>query len=174
MENKLEEIKKALEEFSLDKLEEKKEDEIKLDFSGLKWTDLLTDFSTASAATISSVACNPTFSYTRSNAGSGGGGGGSYVFNTSGMNYGSGGGGGGLTGATGSSSGLHVQGKATFDDDLVVKGRNIVDSLKSIEDRLAILVPDPEKLEHFEALKKAYEHYKTLEALCSLPDKKEK
>jgi hypothetical protein len=35
-----------------------------------------------------------------------------------------------------------------------------------MEQRLAILVPDPAKLEKFEALKKAYEHYKTMESLC--------
>ena len=35
-----------------------------------------------------------------------------------------------------------------------------------MEQRLAILVPDPTKLEKFEALKKAYEHYKTMESLC--------
>lgn len=49
-----------------------------------------------------------------------------------------------------------------------------MDYFKGIEDRLAILVPDPKKLEHFEALQKAYQHYKTLEALCQLPDKEEK
>ena len=41
--------------------------------------------------------------------------------------------------------------------------------MEKIESRLAILTPDPEKLEHFEALKKAYDHYKALEALCQLP-----
>ena len=43
-----------------------------------------------------------------------------------------------------------------------------------MEQRLSILVPDPEKLEKFEALKKAYEHYKTMEALCFPNDKEEK
>jgi hypothetical protein len=37
--------------------------------------------------------------------------------------------------------------------------------LKNIEKRLAILVPDPLKLEKYEALKKAYDHYKMLEIL---------
>ena len=45
--------------------------------------------------------------------------------------------------------------------------------MTKMEQRLAILVPDPEKLEKFEALKKAYEHYKTMEALC-FPDEKDK
>jgi hypothetical protein len=46
--------------------------------------------------------------------------------------------------------------------------------METISKRLAILVPDPDKLEHFEALKKAYNHYKTLEALCELPTKETK
>lgn len=71
-------------------------------------------------------------------------------------------------------SGLEVSGDANFKGDIKWRGRSLDQTLKSIEDRLAILVPDPEKLEHFEALKKAYEHYKVLEALCSLPLKEEK
>ena len=42
--------------------------------------------------------------------------------------------------------------------------------LEAIESRLNILVPNPEKLEKFEALKKAYEHYKHLEQLCEIED----
>lgn len=42
--------------------------------------------------------------------------------------------------------------------------------LEAIESRLNILVPDPEKLEKFEALKKAYEHYKHLEKLCEIEE----
>jgi hypothetical protein len=38
--------------------------------------------------------------------------------------------------------------------------------LEAIEARLNILVPDPVKLEKYEALQKAYEHYKTMERLC--------
>lgn len=67
---------------------------------------------------------------------------------------------------------FHVQGDAVFDGDITIKGRSVADSLTAIENRLAILVPDPKKLEHFEALKKAYENYKTLEALCQLPSDK--
>ena len=61
---------------------------------------------------------------------------------------------------------LTVTGNAEIEGTLKVGGRDISESLKNIEKRLAILVPDPEKLEKFEALKKAYEHYKLLEALC--------
>ena len=46
--------------------------------------------------------------------------------------------------------------------------------LETIEKRLNILVPDPKKLEKFEALKKAYEHYKQLEQLCEIEDEEEK
>ena len=71
-------------------------------------------------------------------------------------------------------TGLHVTSDAEFDGDVKIKGVSIAKALEDIQKRLAILVPDPEKLEHFEALKKAYEHYKVLEALCQLPIKEEK
>jgi hypothetical protein len=64
---------------------------------------------------------------------------------------------------------LQVNGDANFDGDLKIKGVSIANTLETINKRLSILVPDPAKLEHFAALKKAYEHYKTLEALCELP-----
>lgn len=67
---------------------------------------------------------------------------------------------------------LTVTGNAEIEGNLKVAGRDIAKSLEAIEKRLAILVPDPEKLEHFEALKKAYEHYKLLEALCEVPKEK--
>ena len=71
------------------------------------------------------------------------------------------------------SNGLHVTSNAVFDGDLIVKGVNVTEMLETMETikkRLAILIPDPAKLEHFEALKRAYENYKTLEALCELPE----
>lgn len=68
---------------------------------------------------------------------------------------------------------LECSGDANFQGDLKVKGVSIAKTLEDINRRLAILVPDPAKLEHFEALKKAYEHYKILEALCQLPTKEE-
>lgn len=67
------------------------------------------------------------------------------------------------------SSNMCVCGNSTFDGDVIIKGVNICEVLNKIESRLAILQPDPKKLEHFEALKKAYDHYKVLEALCELP-----
>jgi hypothetical protein len=52
------------------------------------------------------------------------------------------------------------------DADITIGGRSMKKLLDSIEHRLSILVPDPKKLEQYEALKQAYQHYKTLEALC--------
>lgn len=61
---------------------------------------------------------------------------------------------------------LEVKGDAHFDGNIKWRGRDLGKFLESIEDRLAIVSePDPEKLEKFAALKKAYEHYKTLERL---------
>ena len=73
--------------------------------------------------------------------------------------------------STDASRSLVVQGDANFEGDITWKGRSLGSLLETIEKRLAILQPDPEKLEHFEALQKAYEHYKTLEALCQIPKK---
>ena len=54
------------------------------------------------------------------------------------------------------------------DSDILINGRSLCDFMEKMEKRLAILVPDPNKLEQFESLQKAYNHYKTLEALCEL------
>jgi hypothetical protein len=50
--------------------------------------------------------------------------------------------------------------------DIKIGHRSLSDFMDRVESRLGILQPDPELLEKFEALKQAYEHYKTLEALC--------
>ena len=70
--------------------------------------------------------------------------------------------------------GLKVSGDAEFEGKVMINGRNISEFMETISNRLAILVPDPAKLEHFAALKKAYEHYKTLEALCEIPKEEDK
>lgn len=58
--------------------------------------------------------------------------------------------------------------------DLKIGNASLKEFMIKMEQRLAILVPDPAKLEKFEALKKAYEHYKTMEKLCfDEPDKEE-
>jgi hypothetical protein len=61
---------------------------------------------------------------------------------------------------------VKIQGDADIEGNLKVGGVNIVDMLAKIQERLLILVPNPDRLEKYEALKMAYEHYKTLEALC--------
>ena len=75
------------------------------------------------------------------------------------------------SGSTTPAPGLKVNGDAEFEGKVMINGRNISEFMETISKRLSILVPDPAKLEHFAALKKAYEHYKTLEALCEIPKK---
>lgn len=55
--------------------------------------------------------------------------------------------------------------------DIFVHGRSLKEFMEKVEERLSILVPDLEKLEHFQALKEAHDHYKTLEAMCTVPKK---
>jgi hypothetical protein len=50
--------------------------------------------------------------------------------------------------------------------DIKIGEVSLKEFMKKMEQRLAILIPDPAKLEKFQALKKAYEHYKTMESLC--------
>ena len=50
--------------------------------------------------------------------------------------------------------------------DIKIGDKSLKEFMLKMEERLAILVPDPKKLEQFEALKKAYEHYKLMEKLC--------
>jgi hypothetical protein len=57
--------------------------------------------------------------------------------------------------------------------DITVGGKSLKEFMNKMEERLAILVPDPSKLEKFEALKKAYEHYKLMESLCQEQPKEE-
>jgi hypothetical protein len=70
-------------------------------------------------------------------------------------------------------TGLHVSTDAKIDGDLTVQGISIVKTLEKINERLAILVPDPKKLEKYKALQKAYDNYKTLEALIQDTDTKD-
>ena len=51
--------------------------------------------------------------------------------------------------------------------DIKLGNVSLRETLETLQERLAILVPDPEKLEKYEALKQAYDHYKLLEALCN-------
>ena len=66
---------------------------------------------------------------------------------------------------------ISVTGDAEFEGKVKINGQDLAEFMDTISKRLAILVPDPDKLEQFEALKKAYDHYKLMEALCQLPKK---
>ena len=84
---------------------------------------------------------------------------------------------GAITGATWASSntynsGLTVSGDTEINGKLTVQGVDVVTMLQQIQDRLAILVPDPKLLDKYEALKQAYDNYKLLEALCIDADPK--
>ena len=70
--------------------------------------------------------------------------------------------------------GITVKGDAEFEGDIKVEGKSLKDWMTVMEKRLAILVPDPKKLKKYEALQKAYNHYKMLEALCEADDDEEK
>jgi hypothetical protein len=56
--------------------------------------------------------------------------------------------------------------------DIKIGNKSFKAIMEKIEDRLAILTPDPAKLEKFAALKKAYEHYKLMEKLCQEDEEK--
>lgn len=64
-----------------------------------------------------------------------------------------------------STNSIDVKGDANFDGDILWKGQSLGKMIESINDRLAILHPDPAKLEKYAALKKAYDHYKLMEKL---------
>ena len=71
-------------------------------------------------------------------------------------------------------SSITVKGDAEFEGDIKVEGKSLKDWMAIMEKRLAILVPDPKKLKKYEALQKAYNHYKMLEALCDTDDENDK
>lgn len=71
-----------------------------------------------------------------------------------------------FTNSFNNSPSIKCDGDIECNGKLKVKGTDITEVLATIEKRLAILIPDPVKLEKFEALRKAYENYKMLEALC--------
>jgi hypothetical protein len=58
--------------------------------------------------------------------------------------------------------GMIVDGDIKCQGSIFLKDKDLGKLLEQIESRLAILVPDPKKLEKFEALRKAYEQYKTI------------
>ena len=50
--------------------------------------------------------------------------------------------------------------------ELILDGVPLTKTIAAINERLAILDPDMEKLEKFSALKKAYDNYKLIEQMC--------
>lgn len=56
--------------------------------------------------------------------------------------------------------------------DVKLDGVSMKDTLNSIQDRLAILVPAPDLLEKYESLKELYSQYKMMEALLKEEAKK--
>ena len=56
--------------------------------------------------------------------------------------------------------------------DIKIGDQSLKEFMQTVSDRLAILTPDPAKLEKFAALKAAYDHYKMLEALINEDDDK--
>lgn len=80
---------------------------------------------------------------------------------------------GSITAANGNYASTYIQPNIEFDPNGKIKataleldGVDIGVTLSKIQERLSILVPDPKRLAKYEALQQAYQHYKTLEALC--------
>lgn len=71
-----------------------------------------------------------------------------------------------LQGTTNIHSSLVVSGNADFAGRVIIQGQDISEILEKINSRLAILTPDSKLLDKYTALQEAYDHYKTLEALC--------
>lgn len=61
------------------------------------------------------------------------------------------------------SNSLDVKGDANFEGDVKIQGKSLVDTLQSIEERLAILRPNPELEEKWERLKTLGNMYRELE-----------
>ena len=70
---------------------------------------------------------------------------------------------------TASPASVHINGDGlVLEDkaDITIGNKSLKEFMTKMEERLAILVPDPKKLEQFEALKRAYDNYKLMEKLC--------
>jgi len=127
------------------------------------------DLSGIDTSTMFSSTYNPQYS-TVTVGGSGGGG----VYGATGSSWntysigaGANGTGGGIWGSTQSTVDISTNGiNVKEGGDIKVGGRSLSEFMDRVEARLGILQPKPELLEKYEALKQAYEHYKTLEALC--------
>ena len=58
---------------------------------------------------------------------------------------------------------IQVKGDAEFDGEVTIKGKNIADMFAKIEERLAILHPNPELEDKWDELKELAKRYKELE-----------
>jgi hypothetical protein len=87
------------------------------------------------------------------NAGGGGGSGATYAYNNSWT-------------SPANSGTIKIAGDAEITGKIMLQGQDLGRTIEQINQRLAILVPDPKLLDKYNALKEAYDHYKTLEALC--------
>jgi hypothetical protein len=58
---------------------------------------------------------------------------------------------------------LHVKGNANFEGNIKIKGKNLSDMFEKIEERLAILHPNPELEDKWDELKELGKRYKELE-----------
>ena len=59
---------------------------------------------------------------------------------------------------------LKVNGNADFDGEVTIKGKSLTEMFEKIEERLAILHPNPELEEKWDELKELGKRYKELEA----------
>ncbi len=59
---------------------------------------------------------------------------------------------------------LSVKGNADFEGEVTIKGKNLTDMLEKIEERLAILHPNPKLEDKWDELKELGKRYKELEA----------
>jgi hypothetical protein len=59
---------------------------------------------------------------------------------------------------------LKVNGNADFDGEVTIKGKSLTDMFEKIEERLAILHPNPELEDKWDELKDLSKRYKELEA----------
>jgi hypothetical protein len=59
---------------------------------------------------------------------------------------------------------LSVKGDADFEGEVTIKGKSLTDMFEKIEERLAILHPNPELEDRWDELKELSKRYKELEA----------
>jgi hypothetical protein len=62
-----------------------------------------------------------------------------------------------------SDSQLMVRGDATFEGDVTIKGKSLLDAIESLEKRLGLLHPNPKLEGRWEELKELGERYRALE-----------